>query len=75
MSTFDTRSVPKASAPIACAPPISWTSLMPSNEATTRMAGAMGGGDTSTRRLHPAICEGTPSIMAVEGSGADPPGT
>ena len=79
LSTLRTDSVPKASAAIACAPPILYTVSTPQSSAATSTAACSlpsGPGELAmARALQPAIRAGTASMMAVDGSGAEPAGT
>ncbi len=63
----------------ACAPPATNTRLMPSRSAIINTAGSARpsapGGVASTTWRHPASRAGTPSMIAVDGSGALPAGT
>src|ERR1700722_10669247 len=66
-------------AAIACAPPALNTWSMPDLRAATNTAASTvplrAGGVHITRTGHAAMAAGTASMMAVEGSGADPAGT
>ncbi len=79
LSQRGTRAVPSAIAAIACAPPRRNTVSMPHRRAANSTAGSTlpstRGGVHSTTSRQPASCAGTPSISAVEGSGALPAGT
>ena len=79
LSHFGTLFVPYAIAAMAWAPPSLKTSAMPQSCAAQRIHGltlpSRPGGVQSTRTGLPAICDGTPSMRAVENSGALPPGT
>ena len=79
LSQAGTRAVPKAIAAIACAPPSLNTRCTPVSRAATSTAGSAlpsgRGGVHSTTSRQPARRAGTPSISAVDGSGAVPAGT
>ena len=79
LSHFGIDAVPYAMAAMACAPPTLKTCSTPALRAATRTAGsavpARVGGVHMTRTGQPAIAAGTASMMAVEGSGAEPAGT
>ena len=64
---------------MAWAPPTLNTSVMPQSWAANRIHGLMRPsrphGVQRTRPGFPAICDGTPSMSAVENKGALPPGT
>ena len=66
-------------AAIACAPPTLNTRCMPALRAAVRIAGSARpsrfGGVHMMRCGQRASAAGTPSMIAVEGSGADPAGT
>src|ERR1700676_4879733 len=66
-------------AAMACAPPALKTCSTPDRRAATRTAGSApplrAGGVHITRTGQAAMAAGTASMMAVEGSGADPAGT
>lgn len=70
---------PKAIAHTACAPPTTAMRRMPtSTQAATTLGSAVPcavGGVHTTTSGQPASTAGTPSISAVEGSGAEPAGT
>ena len=72
-------STPYASAATACAPPIRYTSRMPSSwqvASTSWLYAPFGvGGETTTICLTPAACAGTAVISTVDGYAAAPPGT
>ncbi len=73
------RSVPYAMAATACAPPTLKTCSIPALRAATSTAGSAlpsrVGAVHIARTGQPAIAAGTASMMAVEGSGAEPAGT
>jgi hypothetical protein len=79
LSQAGTLSVPSAIAAIACAPPILNTLSMPQRHAACSTAGSAlpsrRGGVHSTTSGQPASRAGTPSMSAVDGSGALPAGT
>ena len=72
-------SVPSPMAAIACAPPTLNIRLMPQRDAAARMAGdtcpCLSGGVHKTTSSQAAIFAGTPNIITVDISGAEPPGT
>jgi hypothetical protein len=79
LSTLGTDSVPYASAATAWAPPAFRTADAPTRFATYITSGEMlpsgRGGVARTISWHPATWAGMPSIRAVEGRMAVPPGT
>ncbi len=68
-----------ANAATAWAPPILYTSFMPSSQQTAKITGwilpSCLGGETTAISFTPAIWAGTAVIITVEGSGAEAPGT
>src|SRR5689334_18963064 len=79
--TLRQPSNPYANPAIACAPPIAYTSVIPSSSQTASTVGcgsppnSFCGGEATASEGTPATCAGTTFMTTDEASGARPPGT